>query len=186
MKRALRRRTDLAALRAGLLSQRAATSAIEAAGYPHLAIFGGLTYANPNPLVIPPTAEFSPSWRVGAVLTWSPNDLLTSTSKADVQAAKTEATVARIQQLEMTIRIEVRQALEQLRAAKKGRAAALQSLRANEAAHASRLSALRAGAATSTDVFTAATQLDQARLALLDASVAQRLADTRLRHVVVD
>jgi outer membrane protein TolC len=186
VERALRSRDDLAALRAGLRSQRAAGDAVDAAAYPHLGVFGGFMYANPNPLVIPPTAEFVPSWQVGAVLTWSPNDLLTSVSRSEVHAAQRAATVARIQQQEMAVRIEVRQALEELRAARKARVAGNKSLRANEAAHASRLSALRSGAATSTEVFAAAAELDRARLALLDASVAQRVADAKLRHAVAE
>ncbi|MCA9617512.1 MAG: TolC family protein [Myxococcales bacterium] len=186
VKRALSRRADLAALRASLSSQRAATAAIDAAAYPHLGVFGGVTYANPNPLVIPPTAEFAPSWQVGAALTWSPNDLLTSVNRSDVHAAQRAATEARIQQQEMAVRIEVRQALEELRAAKKARVAADESVNANEAAHASRLAALRGGAATSTEVFAAAAELDHARLALLDAAVAQRMADAKLRHAVAD
>jgi len=184
VERALHGRKDLAALERGLEAERAAAEASRAAAYPHLGLFAGAAYSNPNPLVIPPTAEFSPSWHVGAVLAWSPNDLLTSIGEGDVHAARRAATEARVRQLEMSIRIEVRQGLEQLGAAKKARAAAMQSLGAHEAAYASKLSALRSGTATSSEVFAAARELDLARLALLDASVAERSSDAKLRHAV--
>jgi outer membrane protein TolC len=180
--RALVRRAELSALRESLSAQRAAGRASDASGLPHVALYAGADYASPNRYVIPPSSDLQPSWEVGAVLTWSPNDTLNAVHQGEELGAQAAATEARIEQLERGVRLEVRQAHAQVRAARESLAAAVAAREAAEAAYESRLAQLRAGQATTADLFAAEGQLNRARLAELDAAVGLRLARAQLDH----
>lgn len=181
---ALRRRPELEALRARLAAQRAAGRAGDARGYPRVVLYGAADYANPNRYVIPPAQELSPSWEVGALLSWSPNDTLDAVHRGEESAAEAAAIEAQLAQLERAVRLEVRRAHAQLRAAREALVAARAAREAAEVAYESRLSQLRAGHATTADVFGAQGQLDAARLAELDAAVRVRLARAHLDYAV--
>ena len=182
--RALAQRHELEALRESLAAQQSAARAQDATGYPHVALYAGADLANPNRYQIPPTAEFTPSWEVGAMLTWSPNDALNAYHRGQELGFEQAATEAQIEQLERGVRLEVRRAHAELTAAHEGLLAARAALRAAEAAYASRLAQLRAGEGTTADVFAAEGMVNGARLSELDATVQVRLASTHLGYAV--
>ncbi|MBX3273803.1 MAG: TolC family protein [Sandaracinaceae bacterium] len=169
-------RAELRALRAAIDAHRAAGRVEEARGYPRLALFAGADLANPNPYQIPPRQEFTPSWELGAMLVWAPNDTLSAVHRGDELGAERAALEARLVELERLVRLEVAQSVARARAAERGIEAAHAAERAAEAAYAARLAEVRAGRATTAELFAAEGQLHRARLAALDAEVARRLA----------
>ncbi|HET8932212.1 MAG TPA: TolC family protein [Polyangiales bacterium] len=180
--RALKQRPEIAALQATTEAQNAAVDATTAQGYPHVALIAGANYANPNRYVIPPRAQFDPSWQVGAAITWSPNDTLINDQAANNLRAQTEAVQAQLQELKRGLQLEIRRTLAQLNAAKEAMVSAESSRTAAEAAYQSRLAQLKAGHSTSADLVLAEVQLDQARLSVLDAAIELRLARTNLAY----
>lgn len=180
--RALEQRPEVAALQATSKAQAAAIDANAAAAYPHLALIAGANYANPNRFVIPPRERFDPSWQVGAALTWSPNDVLISNQTVGNLEGQAEAVRAQLEELRRGLTLEIRRTLAQLRAADEAYSSAESSRTAAEAAYKSRLAQLNAGHSTSADLLLAETQLDQARLAVLDAAIDLRLARTNLSY----
>ncbi|MCZ7680663.1 MAG: TolC family protein [Sandaracinaceae bacterium] len=179
---ALARRAELEAVRAVLTSQRAAARASDASGYPHVVLFAGADLASPNRYVIPPSDSFQPSWEVGALLTWAPNDALSAAHRGEELAAQHAATEAELAQLERAVRLEVRHAHASLRTSARAMEAARAALAAAEAAYASRDAALRAGEATVADVLASQAELDRARLAVVDAAVQRGLARAALEY----
>jgi len=179
---AVEARAEIRALRRGLDAQRAAARAEDARGYPHLALYAGADIANPNRYQIPPQQEFTPSWEMGVMLTWAPNDTLSAVHRGDELGGQQAATEAQITQLERMVRLEVTQGQAQLRAARRAIDAAHAAESAAQAAYESRLAQVRAGAATTAELFAAEGQLHRARLAALDAEVSLRLAATQLAY----
>ena len=179
---ALDRRPELRALRAILASQRAAADASNASGYPHLSVFVGADYGNPNRYQVPPTQQWMPSWEVGASLSWSPNDTLSASHRGDRMSYEQSATEAQIEEMKRMIRLEVRQAQAELRAAQRGIEAAEAAVEAAESAYETRLAQLRAGNTTTAAVFDNERELNRSRLALLDARVQLQLSSVRLAY----
>ncbi|MEM9189438.1 MAG: TolC family protein [Myxococcota bacterium] len=177
-------RPELKAIQASLGAQVAQARAERSRGYPRLSVYAGADYANPNPYQIPPQEEFTPSWEVGATLSWSPNDTLTSVHRDSELDAEQAATRAQIVELERAIRIQVARARAQLRAAEERIVAAEAAEVAANAAYQSRLSQVRNGTATTADLFAAEGTLNRARLDHLDAQVGVRLAATELAYAV--
>jgi len=184
--RAQGRRAELRALREGIDAQRGSARSQKASGYPHLAVYAGGDYANPNRYQIPPTARFTPSWEVGATLTYVPNDTLTAARRDRENSAQLDALDADLAELTRSLSLEVRQA----------RALLVRSVRSIEAARAAQTAAqdaydrrmveLRAGEVTIADLFISENDLNAARLSMLDAAVEQQLAKARLAYAVGD
>ncbi|MEZ4335710.1 MAG: TolC family protein [Sandaracinaceae bacterium] len=179
---AVAERAEIAALRAALEAQRAAARVEDARGYPHLALFGGAMVANPSPYQIPPQQEFTPSWELGAMLTWAPNDTLNAVHRGDELGAEQAALAAQIEQLERMVRLEVTQSTAQARAARRTLEAARVAEAAAQAAYDSRLAQVRAGESTTAELFAAEGQLNRTRLATLDAEVTLRIAATQVEY----
>ncbi len=179
---AIARRPELLAVRESLGAQRAAARAEDARGYPHLSLYASADLANPNRYQIPPRQEFQGSWELGAMLTWSPNDLLGAVHRGEELGGEQAATEAQLEALARMVRVELAQARAQREAARERVEAQAVHVRASEAAYASRLAQLRAGEATVADVLASESQLYRARLARLDAEVALQIAGVRLAH----
>ena len=179
---ALAARPELLALHEALTAQRAAARVEDSRGYPHLALYAGADVANPNRYQIPPQQVFTPSWEVGAMLTYSPNDTLGAVHRGDELGAQQAATEAQIEQLERGVGLEVTQAHAQLRAARRSVEAARITEETAHEAYESRLAQLRAGGATTADLFAAEGMLDHARLETLDAEVQLRVAAAHLAY----
>ncbi|RLB53452.1 MAG: hypothetical protein DRJ42_11985 [Deltaproteobacteria bacterium] len=181
---ALDRRPELQALREVVTAQRGAAQVAYAGGYPHLRVRAGANYANPNQYQVPPTQNWEPSWEVGASLTWSPNDTLTSVHHGDQLSSEVGATEAQIENMRRMIQLEVRRAQAELRAAERGLEAAEASVTAASTAYESRRAQLRAGGTTTAELFDNERQLNRARLVQLDAHVLVQLANVHLAYSV--
>lgn len=179
---ALEQRPELRAMREALVAQRSAARAQDAQAYPHLSLYAGADYANPNRYQIPPQSEFTGSWELGAMLTWSPNDTLGAVHRGDELGAQQAATEAQIAQIERTVRVQMAQAEAQLEAAHETLDAQRALVTSSEAAYESRVAQLRAGGATVADLLAAEARMHRARLGELDAEVSLRVAAVRLAH----
>lgn len=96
------------------------------------------------------------------------------------------AAEANLNQLRDGVRIEVTQAYEELRGARAAIEAARVGVTAAEESYNVRLRQVDAGAAVANDVIDAESDLTRARLALVDAQIAAKLARDRLSHAVGD
>jgi outer membrane protein TolC len=182
--RAIASRPEMDALRDTVAAQHAAGRASDARGYPHVALYAAGDVSNPSPRMIPPQQVFQPAWEVGVTLTWSPNDTWTAVHQGEQLSAQVAVLEAQRDQLERAVRLEVRQSVEQMRAARRGVEAAHTALDAAQAAYDSRVAQVHAGAATNADLTAAAVQLDQARLSLLSATIDLHLARAHLSHAI--
>ncbi len=152
--------------------------------YPRLEAFGNVTYANPNQRVFPLQEEWRGTWDVGVQLVWTLNDYETM----DADAQKTEAERAQLisqrSAIEDALRVEIvsargamQEAVIAVKTAEQGHAAAEAAMRAREALHAG-------GRATSLELIQAETTRLQARLNLVEAHIALRVARVQLDHAL--
>jgi outer membrane protein len=179
---ALDHRPEVRALREALGAQMHLLDATRAGGYPHVGVYGYAEESNPNPRVFPPREEFLPLWELGATLTWSPNDLATSIYRAEELSAQIERSMHELEVAEDGVRLEVRQAYEELRASARSIEAARESMAAAEESYRARLAQLAAGEAIVTDLLAADSRVAEARLALLRVRVAANMASARLQR----
>ena len=153
-------------------------------GYPRVEGFGNLTYANPNPVYVPPTNAWNTSWNLGIRLVWTVNDL----GSAHHQAQSTQAEVAKVraqkQGIQDALRTEVLSARRSIEEARLARESARRGEKAAQASFVDRSLLFENGRATSLDVLQAESALLTARTDLVDAYIALRLAQVRLNHAV--
>lgn len=184
--RAQGQRAELRAIRETIDAQRHSARSQRASGLPHLAIYAGGDYANPNRYQIPPTAEFTPSWEVGATLSYAPNDTLSAARRDRENSAQVDALSADLAELTRALSLEVRQARALLVRSARSIEAARASQTAAQDAYERRMAELKAGEVTIADLFAAESELNTARLGMLDAAVEQQLARARLAYAVGD
>lgn len=182
--RAIADRAELRALREAIESQRHLRSATEATAYPHLGLYLAGDVSNPSPRVFPQREEFFATYEIGATLTWSPSDLLTSVFQSEELAAQIERAEAELAVVEDAVRLELRQAWEAVGSARESRSAAEAALRSAEEAYAARAAQLAAGEAVLTELVTADVRVTEAQLAVLRARMELALASARLDHAL--
>jgi len=179
---ALRKRLEIRALDETAWSLKEQSRVANAGNYPRLDAFGNAYYQNPNPRYIPQAAKWHASWDVGVQLTWTPNDIGTSTAgkrAIDAQRARIEA---QKEALKDALRREVMQAYQAARDAQTGARTTERSLAAAEEAYRVRYELFHYGRATSTELLDAETDLLRARLEMINARVDLRTARARLDH----
>lgn len=181
---ALQGRLELQALgknRAALedLSSIEATRAL-----PILEAFGNLTYANPNPRVFPQLERWNATWDVGLQLVWTLNDI--GTASAQARTVSSQAAQLEQQQIgiERALRVEVVGALGALEQARLSVNTAEQGERAASAAYAARARLQEQGMGTTLELLQAETVRTQARLNVVNAHIALRVARVQLDHAV--
>jgi outer membrane protein TolC len=177
-------RPELRALEGLLTVQRRSERAASGGYWPHLALVAGADYASPNPRVIPPQDEFSPSWEVGALLSWSPSDTTRASAAVRRVRAMQAAAEADLESLRDGVRLQAIRAREELLAAQAVMEASLARVDAAERAYESRAAALGAGEGVPSDVLDADIEVTRARLEVLRAGVDARIAEARLRHAL--
>lgn len=160
-------------------------SAIESTrALPLLEAFGNLTYANPNQRVFPQLDRWNATWDVGLQLVWSLNDIGT----ASAQASTVSSQAAQVEQqqigLERALRVEVVGALGALEQARLNVTTAEQGERAAAAAYAARQRLQEQGMGTTLELLQAETVRTQARLNVVNAHIALRVARVQLDHAV--
>ncbi len=181
---AVSQRLELRSLERTEYSLSQATEVQESRKYPRLEAFGNVTYANPNQRIFPLQERWRGTWDVGVQLIWTINDFETM----DADARKTDAERAKIMAqrsaIQDALRVEIlsakgamQEALIAMRTAQQGHAAAEAALKAREALHAG-------GRATSLELIQAETTRLQARLNLVEAHIALRVARVQLDHAL--
>ncbi|MCB9599570.1 MAG: TolC family protein [Sandaracinus sp.] len=148
--------------------------------YPQLAVQGNVDVANPNNRIIPQQEEFRTTWDISVVLRWSPNEFGQARQRVEQARAQILALESDMAALEDAVRLEVAQAHEELRASLLAFEAAVVGLAAADESYRVRREQLEAGAAVTADVIDAESELTRARLDVVDAGIAVRLAKVRL------
>lgn len=151
---------------------------------PRLMLVAGAEYSNPNQRVIPPEDEFIPSWEVGAMLTWSPNDSATAVFRSREARARRDTAEAELDRLRDAVRLQLTRARQDQVSALAVMAASEERIEAARAAWAARRAELEAGEAVTAELLDAELELTRARLELLSASVDLRVAEARFRRAL--
>lgn len=182
--RALDNRAEIRAFRRVVSARQRLVGVRRSGGIPHLAVQAAAVYANPNQRIVPSVDEFRASWSVGAVLTWSPNDLLGANSDASAANAELAKAQADLAALEDGLRLEVTQAYENVVAARAAIEAARAGVAAAEESYRVRVERFRAGSAVTSDVLDSEAELSRARLDVINTAIDLRIANARLRRAV--
>jgi outer membrane protein len=154
------------------------------AGLPRLEAIGNYTYANPNQRIFPAEDAWNTSWDVGLQLTWTINDFgVGSRTASSVSSQMTQIEQRRIG-VEEQLRIEVVSALGALSEARQNITTAEQGERAATAAYEARARLQEQGLGTALELMQAETLRIRARLNLIYAHIALRVARTQLDHAV--
>ncbi|MDC0710064.1 TolC family protein [Stigmatella sp. ncwal1] len=155
------------------------------AGYlPRLDAVGDVTYANPNPRYFPPEPEFKTTWSAGVQLSWTPTEALTTRGAARAADARVAQWEAQRAVLEDGLRVEVIQALNDLREAELASQTTQRGLSSSEEAYRVRRLLFQNGRATSTELTDAEADLTRARFDAVNARIDLRLARVKLLHAL--
>ncbi|MFT3925088.1 MAG: TolC family protein [Myxococcales bacterium] len=177
-------RAEISALTELIESQRHNAKANRANGYPHVSVFAGGDYANPNRYQIPPKSEYQPSWEVGALVSYAPNDSWSAAKRVRENEAQIDALEAELAELEQALTLEVRNARAVLVRANRSAQAARTAEAAAQTAYERRMAELHVGDVTTADLFAAENELNAARLQVLDSAVERHLARARLAYAL--
>lgn len=178
--RALEQRAEMVAINTSRQAHQLEARAHAAARYPQLSVVGNVQYMNPNTRYIPQTRSFRSSWDVSAVLTWSPNDMLTSEGRRRVALAQLDELDSQELALRDAVRLEVTQAYQSLLSTRATMESARAAVTAAEEAYRVRTEQLAQGVIVSTELADARIALTRARLELVDSSIQMRIARARM------
>lgn len=181
---AVRGRLEIRALDKTAYSLQQAVEVQNAQRLPVVEAFGNVTYANPNQRVFPITDEWNATWDVGVRLTWTLNNLGTANADAEQTRAQRAQVVTQRQALEDSLRLEILTAYRALREAQLSVVTAERARVAAEASYESRQQLYQFGRATTFELIEAETSRLQARLDVIQAHIALRVARVQLDHAV--
>jgi outer membrane protein TolC len=181
---ALAQRLEIQALDKSQAALSDARSVEASRALPRFEAFGNVTYANPNPRIFPQEERWSATWDVGLQLVWAVNDLGT----AGTTARSVRSQVAQLEHqqtgVERALRVEVVNALGSLEQARLNVSTAEQGQRAADAAYAAREQLQAQGMGTTLELMQAETVRIRARLNVINAHIALRVARVQLDHAV--
>ena len=150
--------------------------------YPVLSGFGDVTYANPNQRRFPQTAEWFPTWSLGAQVSWSPNDILTANAGGADAEARSAALDAQKSVTRDGIELEVTQAYQGIIEADAAIASTQRQLESAVEGYRVARELFNNGRGTATTLIDAEIVLAQTRFEHLNARVDARIARIRLDH----
>jgi outer membrane protein TolC len=151
---------------------------------PRLEGFGTYNYANPNPRAFPQTNDWEGSWQIGLALTWSSADLgVASTSAEGARSQHAQLLYQRTLAVE-GMRLDIATSYRALAQARVNVVTAEQGERAAVAALEARTRLEEQGLATTLELIQAQTAQVQARLNLINAHIALRVARVQLDHAL--
>ncbi len=159
-------------------------SAAKAARYPVLSAFADGIYGNPNARVFPQSQDGFATWDAGALLTWSPNDILIANGSVHDFEAQVAAIEANKNTTRDTIEVEVQQDWQNVRVADFAMDSSTRQLASAEEAYRVQRELFNNGRGTSATLTDAETDLTRARLTLLNARADARIARIRLDHAL--
>ena len=181
---ALSARAEIKSADANAAAADKQSTVAKASRYPTLSAFADGIYGNPNPRYIPATQDWKGTWDVGAVISWSPNDILT----ANASAHDFEAQVAQIKATRETTRdgieVEVQQDWQGVREADFAVDSSTREVASAEEAYRVQRELFNNGRGTSATLTDAEGDLTRARLDLLNARANARIARIRLEHAL--
>lgn len=183
VRRALRDRPELSALRHQIQAYTEQAKVARAQGLPRIDLAAQSSFANPNQRYFPQRDEFHATWQVGAQLSFSPNDTLSGLKQAEVTRAKARGAEADRVQLLDAVRGEAVEALLTLQNARTSVEVGARRARAAEISYQARRERFLADMATTVELTEAQNELFRARLEQVKAQVALRLADARIAYV---
>lgn len=175
-------RAESRALQEATRAQRQAQTAAEGQRWPSLRLGLGAQVANPNQRFVPQREQFDTTWDFSVVVAWSPNRTVVADSQASAAAAEALRLQAELDRFYLGLRAQVAQAWSADRSAAALVAAARANLAAANEAYRARRAELAAGQSRFADVLDAERELTAARVSLVEASVAARVARVRLRY----
>lgn len=182
--RALDARPERAALLARLAAAQARVRVEQSVRWPLVTAAAGYDYANPNRLIMPPSATWKDTWDVGVNVALTLFDGGKASAAVAAARARCEAIQAQIEDLSRDIRLQVTQHALDLKAAVAAVTVAergLDSARENRRVAADRY---REGLIASSDLLDAEVALLRAGLDLTDALAQARLAEAALERAV--
>ena len=151
---------------------------------PTLEAIGNVTYANPNQRIFPLQPQWDATWDVALQLTWTINDVGASSSRASSLDAQISQLDQRKVGVEEQLRLEVVTAYGALNQARQNVVTAQTGERAAGAAYAARVQLQEQGMGTTLELIQAETARINARLNLINAHIALRVARAQLDHAV--
>jgi outer membrane protein TolC len=149
---AMDRRLEVRALDETAWSLREQAKSVRAGTYPHVDAFGDVFYANPNPRYFFPDYKFHPTWDVGVLVVWSPNDVLTVGAQANDAEARANQTEMQKAALRDSVKLQVLQAYQVLKEAEVAVQTAKRGLAAAEEGYRVRRELYKNGRATTVEL----------------------------------
>ncbi len=181
---AIQQRLELRIINSNLDALRAQASSSRGGMLPKLEATGNAIYANPNPRFFPPEPVFRGTWEIGVQLSWSPNDVvgaLISARGLDARAREVETQEAAFRDV---LRTTVTRAWLSFRQSLTAVETASREMEAAEESHSVRQALFQVGRATSVELVDAETSLTRARIELINARIAIRIALVELLYVI--
>ena len=182
--RALSARPELEALRSRIRAANAAVGVAHSAKQPQAGLQAGYDYANPNPRILPLSADWKTSWSLGVNVAWKVLD----GGRADASAAQAQALCDALRfqllDLEARIRLEVTTRKLELDSALAARSVARSAtLAARDAVRVTR-DRYQQGVSLSSDLLDAETRLLRAELDATQTQAQIQLAQANLARAV--
>jgi len=181
---ALSSRPEVKSADANAASIHGQAEATKASRYPNFSAFGDGILGNPNARYVPPTVAWHATWDLGAQLTWSPNDVLSTNGSVRDLESQVAAIEANKNITRDNIEVEVTQMLQAVREADFSIETSTRELASAQEAYRVQRELFNNGRGTSTTLADAESDLTRARLDLLNAKVAARTARIRLTHAL--
>jgi outer membrane protein len=156
----------------------------KASRYPTLSAFADGIYANPNSRVFPQTQDWMGTWDAGAILSWSPNDILTANASAHDFESQVASIKANQNNTRDGIEVEVQQDWQGVREADFAVDSSTREVASADEAYRVQRELFNNGRGTSATLTDAEGDLTRARLDLLNARANARIARIRLEHAL--
>ncbi len=151
---------------------------------PRLDLVGQIDTANPNQRVVPQRSQFDTTWAAGVRLSYDIRGAVTTRSALRVQRAQRRSLQAQEAGVRRSIRLQVVQSAQQLRAARRAVTYSETARKSAEAAYEQIIARYRAGAVGVIEVIEAEALRVEADLRFIDANISVREQDLRLRHAM--
>jgi outer membrane protein TolC len=181
---ALSARAEIKSADANAEAAQKQASAAKAGRYPTLSAFGDGIYANPNPRFFPQTQDWKGTWDFGAILSWSPNDILIANGSVNDYEAQAAAIEANKNNTRDAIDVEVQQDWQGVREADFAIDSSTREVTSAEEAYRVQRELFNNGRGTSATLTDAEGELTRSRLTLLNARANARIARIRLDHAL--
>ncbi len=181
---ALTNRAEIRSANANAESARELVSYTKGGNYPNLSAFADGILANPNQRLFPQTNTWFGSWDLGAQVTWSPNDTVTTGGAVKDAESKVSQIVANRQVVKDNIDVEVVQSWQAVQEADFSLETSARELASAQEAYRVARELFTNGRGTSTTLTDAERDLTNARFDLLNAKVAARIGRVKLEHAL--